>query len=102
MRPSWTPMSRPVRPSGRLAFRTIKSKVMDGPRLSLALEIRDHQCLRIVGPAGDGDQSGDRKEIGQHEKNLAGHDGAEAVLEPELEGVEGPKEERAEERLAGA
>ena len=48
-----TAMSRPARPSGRVALRTIRSKLMGGSRLSLALEIRDHQRLRVVGAARD-------------------------------------------------
>src|SRR3954470_14025224 len=70
IRPPRTAMSRPTRPLGRVALRTIRSKLMDGPRLSLALEIRDHQGLGVVGPASDRNQGGDREKIGKHQKDL--------------------------------
>ena len=54
-RPPLTAMSRPARPSGRVVLRTIRSKLMTISALSLALEIRDHQGLRVVGTASDGD-----------------------------------------------
>src|SRR3712207_4716794 len=101
MRPSLMAMSRPVRPSGRVAFRIIRSKLMAGFfRLALSLDVRHHQRLGIISAAGDKAQGSNGEKIRQHQKDLARHRRTNLRLKPELECVEGSKQQGAEQGFA--
>src|SRR5918993_519271 len=102
IRPARMATSWPVRPSGRVALRTIRSLLMGIPSKSspLPFEIRHHQGSGIVGPPGDGAERRDRQEIGEHEEDLARHGAADGVLEPQLERVEGAEQQGPKQRLA--